>query len=36
MVKMLQGMRNYESTQKLIQSLDRMTEVTIQDVGRVL
>ena len=36
MVKMLAGMRNYESTQKLIQSLDRMTEVTIQDVGRVL
>ena len=36
MVKMLQGMRNYESTQKLIQTLDRMAEVAIQDVGRVL
>jgi flagellar basal-body rod protein FlgG len=29
-------MRNYESTQKLIQALDRMAEVAIQDVGRVL
>jgi flagellar basal-body rod protein FlgF len=36
MVKMIQGMRNYESTQKLIQTLDRMAEITIQDVGRVL
>jgi flagellar basal-body rod protein FlgG len=36
MVKMIQGMRSYESTQKLIQALDRMAEVTIQDVGRVL
>ena len=36
MVKMIQGMRNYESSQKLIQTLDRMTEVAIQDVGRVL
>ena len=36
MVKMIQGMRNYESTQKLIQALDRMAEVAIQDVGRVL
>ncbi|MDF0675056.1 MAG: flagellar hook-basal body protein [Nitrospira sp.] len=36
MVKMIQGMRNYESTQKLIQTLDRMAEVAIQDVGRVL
>ncbi len=35
MVKMIQGMRNYESTQKLIQTLDRMAEVAIQDVGRV-
>jgi flagellar basal-body rod protein FlgF len=35
MVKMIQGMRNYESTQKLIQTLDRMTEVAIQDIGRV-
>jgi flagellar basal-body rod protein FlgG len=29
-------MRNYESTQKLIQTLDRMAEVAIQDVGRVV
>jgi flagellar basal-body rod protein FlgF len=29
-------MRSYESTQKLIQTLDRMAEVAIQDVGRVL
>ena len=36
MVKMIQGMRNYESTQKLIQTLDRMAEVAIQDVGRVI
>jgi flagellar basal-body rod protein FlgG len=35
MVKMIQGMRNYESTQKLIQTLDRMAEVAIQVVGRV-
>jgi flagellar basal-body rod protein FlgG len=36
MVKLIQGMRTYESAQKLIQAFDRMTEVTIQDVGRVL
>ena len=36
MVKMIQGMRNYESSQKLIQTIDRMAEVAIQDVGRVL
>lgn len=36
MVKMIQGMRNYETAQKLIQTLDRMAEVSIQDVGRVL
>lgn len=35
MVKMIQGMRTYESAQKLIQTLDRMTETAIQDVGRV-
>lgn len=35
MVKMIQGMRNYESSQKLIQTLDRMAEVAIQDIGRV-
>jgi flagellar basal-body rod protein FlgF len=36
MVKMIQGMRNYESSQKLIQTLDHMAEVSIRDVGRVL
>jgi flagellar basal-body rod protein FlgF len=36
MTKMIQGMRNYESAQKLIQTLDHMAEVSIQDVGRVL
>lgn len=35
MVKMIQGMRSYESAQKLMQTLDRMTETAIQDVGRV-
>ncbi len=35
MVKMMEGMRSYESAQKLIQTLDRMAEVAIQDVGRV-
>lgn len=36
MVNMIQGMRGYESAQKLIQTLDHMAEVAIQDVGRVL
>ena len=36
MVKLIQGMRGYESAQKLIQTLDRMAETAIQDVGRVL
>ena len=36
MVKMIQGMRSYESAQKLIQTMDHMAEVAIQDVGRVL
>ena len=36
MVKMIQGMRSYESTQKLIQTLDHMAEVSIRDVGRVI
>lgn len=36
MVKMMQGMRNFESSQKLIQTLDHMAEISIQDVGRVL
>lgn len=35
MVKMIQGMRSYESAQKLMQTLDRMTETAIHDVGRV-
>ncbi len=35
MVKMIEGMRSYESAQKLIQTLDRMTETAIQDLGRV-
>jgi flagellar basal-body rod protein FlgF len=36
MVKMIQGTRNYESSQKLIQTLDHMEEISIRDVGRVL
>jgi flagellar basal-body rod protein FlgG len=36
MVKMIQGMRNYESSQKLIQTLDHMAEISIQGLGRVL
>jgi flagellar basal-body rod protein FlgG len=36
MVKMIQGMRNYESSQKLIQTIDHMAEIAIQDVGKVL
>lgn len=36
MVKMIQGMRGYESSQKLLQTLDRMTELAIQDLGRVV
>lgn len=36
MVKMMQGMRSYESTQKLIQAFDRMTDTAIQNVGRVV
>ena len=35
MVKMIEGMRSYESSQKLIQTLDRMAEMAIQDIGRV-
>jgi flagellar basal-body rod protein FlgG len=36
MVKMIQGMRNFESSQKLIQTLDHMAEISIRDVGRVI
>jgi flagellar basal-body rod protein FlgG len=35
MVKMIQGMRSYESAQKLMQTLDRMADTAIHDVGRV-
>ncbi|GIW55317.1 MAG: flagellar basal-body rod protein FlgF [Nitrospiraceae bacterium] len=35
MVNMIEGMRMYESAQKLIQAFDRMAEVAIQDMGRV-
>jgi flagellar basal-body rod protein FlgG len=35
MVKLMSGMRGYESAQKLIQTLDRMAETAIQEVGRV-
>lgn len=34
MVKMIEGMRGYESAQKLIQTLDKMAETAIQEVGR--
>jgi flagellar basal-body rod protein FlgG len=35
MVKLIQGMRTYESAQKMIQTIDRMAELAVQDVGRV-
>ncbi|MGE3152764.1 MAG: flagellar hook-basal body protein [Nitrospiraceae bacterium] len=35
MVKLIQGMRSYESAQKMIQTIDRMAELAVQDVGRV-
>lgn len=35
MVKMIQGMRTYESAQKIIQAFDRMTELAVNDIGRV-
>lgn len=35
MVKLIQGMRMYESAEKLIQTFDRMTELAVQDVGKV-
>lgn len=35
MVKLIQGMRMYESAQKLIQAFDHMTELAVQDVGKV-
>ncbi len=35
MVKMIQGMRTYESAQKVIQTFDRMAEMAVNDLGRV-
>jgi flagellar basal-body rod protein FlgG len=35
MINTIEGMRMYESAQKLIQAFDRMAEVAIQDMGRV-
>ena len=35
MVKMIQSMRMYESAQKLIQAFDHMTELAVQDVGKL-
>ena len=35
MVKLIQVMRMYESAQKLIQTFDRMTEMAVQDVGKL-
>lgn len=35
MVKLIQGMRTYESAQKVIQSYDRMAELAVNDLGRV-
>jgi flagellar basal-body rod protein FlgF len=35
MVKLIQGMRMYESAQKLIQTFDRMTEMAVQGVGKL-
>ncbi|HXF92869.1 MAG TPA: flagellar basal-body rod protein FlgF [Nitrospiraceae bacterium] len=35
MVNMIEGMRTYESAQKVIQTFDRIAEVAIQDVGKV-
>ncbi len=35
MVNMIEGMRMYESAQKVIQAFDRMAEVAIQDLGKV-
>lgn len=36
MVKMMEGMRSYESAQKMMQAFDRMTDTAIQNVGRVV
>ena len=35
MVKLIQGMRMYESAQKVIQAFDQMTQRAVEDVGRV-
>lgn len=36
MVKLIEVMRMFESAQKVIQTMDRMAEMAIQDVGRVV
>jgi flagellar basal-body rod protein FlgG len=35
MVQLIEVMRVYESAQRMVQAFDRMTEMTIQEVGRV-
>lgn len=35
MVKLIQGMRSYESAQKMIQTIDRMAELAVNELGRV-
>ncbi len=35
MVKLIQGMRTYESAQKVIQTIDRMAELAVNELGRV-
>lgn len=35
MVKLIQSMRTFESAQKFIQTFDRMTEMAVQEIGRV-
>jgi flagellar basal-body rod protein FlgF len=36
MIKVISAMRNFEAAQKTIAAFDRMTEASIQDVGRVM
>jgi flagellar basal-body rod protein FlgF len=36
MVQMIEVMRNYESAQRLVQTFDHMSELAIQEVGRVV
>ncbi len=35
MVRMIEVMRSYEAAQKVMQTMDKMTETAIQDLGRV-